>query len=82
MTRIGTWLRAVPPAIRRPRRLRCSFCRRPAAEVGRLVAGASAYICDTCIVKCVAVRGAWRVETARFQPLTRRNQCATRLTLI
>ncbi|MGZ8321520.1 MAG: ClpX C4-type zinc finger protein [Rhodoplanes sp.] len=55
MTRIGTWLRAVPPAIRRPRRLRCSFCRRPAAEFGRLVAGASAYICDTCIVKCVAV---------------------------
>ncbi len=55
MTRIGTWLRAVPPAMRRPRRLRCSFCRRPAAEVGRLVGGASAYICATCIVKCVAV---------------------------
>ncbi len=35
--------------------LRCSFCRRSAAEVDRLVAGASAYICDACISRCVAV---------------------------
>jgi hypothetical protein len=44
--RIGRLLR--PP-------LRCSFCRRPAEEVERLVAGASAYICDACVSKCVAV---------------------------
>jgi hypothetical protein len=45
-----------PKAFRRfiPR-LRCSFCRRSADEVERLVSGASAYICDTCIADCVAV---------------------------
>jgi ATP-dependent Clp protease ATP-binding subunit ClpX len=36
-------------------RLRCSFCRRDAGEVARLVAGASAYICDTCVTECVAI---------------------------
>ena len=35
--------------------LRCSFCGRRADDVARLVAGASAYICDECINKCVAV---------------------------
>jgi ATP-dependent Clp protease ATP-binding subunit ClpX len=35
--------------------LRCSFCRRSADEVARLVAGASGYICEACIMKCVAV---------------------------
>jgi ATP-dependent Clp protease ATP-binding subunit ClpX len=35
--------------------LRCSFCRRTADEVARLVAGASGYICDACVMKCVAV---------------------------
>jgi ATP-dependent Clp protease ATP-binding subunit ClpX len=39
----------------RPRRLRCSFCRRRADAVGRLVAGASGHICDECITKCVAI---------------------------
>jgi hypothetical protein len=45
-----------PNAVRRliPR-LRCSFCRRSADEVERLVSGASAYICDACIADCVAV---------------------------
>jgi hypothetical protein len=38
-----------------PHRLRCSFCGRKADEVARLVAGASAHICDACITKCVAV---------------------------
>jgi hypothetical protein len=37
------------------RRLRCSFCRRDAEAVDRLVAGASAYICDSCITDCVAI---------------------------
>jgi hypothetical protein len=35
--------------------LRCSFCGGSAAEVARLVAGPSGYICDECIQKCVAV---------------------------
>jgi ATP-dependent protease Clp ATPase subunit len=41
--------------------LQCSFCRRNAAAVDRLVAGASAYICDACVAECVAVLG--RCET-------------------
>jgi hypothetical protein len=36
-------------------RLRCSFCRRSAEVVERLVSGASAYICGACIADCVAV---------------------------
>jgi hypothetical protein len=37
------------------RKLLCSFCGRDAAQVERLVAGASGYICDACVTKCVAV---------------------------
>ncbi len=42
-------------AFRRLSRLRCSFCRRSDDEVGRLVSGASAYICDACIADCVTI---------------------------
>jgi hypothetical protein len=35
--------------------LRCSFCGRDAGDVQRLVAGASAHICDACINQCVRV---------------------------
>jgi len=49
-------MRAWPKVFRRVfPRLRCSFCRRSADEVERLVSGASAYICDACIADCVAV---------------------------
>ena len=44
-----------PHLFRRVSGLRCSFCRRSAQEVERLVSGASAYICDACIADCVAV---------------------------
>jgi ATP-dependent Clp protease ATP-binding subunit ClpX len=37
------------------RRLRCSFCGRDEIDVERLVAGASAYICDSCVTECVAI---------------------------
>jgi len=36
-------------------KLRCSFCGKNEDEVARLVAGASAHICDKCIGKCVSV---------------------------
>jgi hypothetical protein len=36
-------------------KLRCSFCGKSEDEVARLVAGASAHICDECIGKCVSV---------------------------
>jgi hypothetical protein len=35
--------------------LACSFCGRNAHQVERLVAGASALICDDCIAKCLVV---------------------------
>jgi hypothetical protein len=35
--------------------LACSFCGRDASEVERLVAGASAHICDNCITKCLDI---------------------------
>jgi hypothetical protein len=60
MLRIGEW----PKIARRfAPKLRCSFCRRSADQVDRLVSGASAYICDACIAECAAVlekRGGFR----------------------
>ena len=32
--------------------LYCSFCRRPAEAVGRLVGGPGVHICDACIGRC------------------------------
>jgi hypothetical protein len=46
LARIGRLFR--PP-------LACSFCGRNAQQVERLVAGASALICDDCIAKCLDV---------------------------
>jgi hypothetical protein len=46
---LGSRLRSRSPG------LRCSFCGRDADAVARLVAGASAHICDQCTTKCVAV---------------------------
>ena len=50
------------------RGLRCSFCSRRADDVARLVGGASAYICDECVTKCVAVleqHGGFRADPAK-----------------
>jgi hypothetical protein len=41
------------------RKLQCSFCGKSENEVARLVAGASAHICDECIGKCVSVLEAY-----------------------
>jgi ATP-dependent Clp protease ATP-binding subunit ClpX len=46
LARIGRLFR--PP-------LACSFCGRNAEQVERLVAGASAHICDNCITQCLDV---------------------------
>jgi hypothetical protein len=32
--------------------IRCSFCRKPGADVEELIAGSSAYICNECVSKC------------------------------
>ncbi|MBC3840890.1 hypothetical protein GXW82_13255 [Streptacidiphilus sp. 4-A2] len=34
---------------------RCSFCRKPGAEVGKLVAGAGVYICNECVALSVSI---------------------------
>lgn len=40
----------------RERSVRCSFCRKPQSEVGRLIAGPpGVYICDECVDLCVSV---------------------------
>ena len=51
--RPGTALARVGRLFRPP--LACSFCGRDAEFVDRLVAGASAHICDDCITKCLDV---------------------------
>ncbi len=53
--RANTVLGAVGAKLGRRPALQCSFCHRGADDVARLVAGASAYICDVCIAKCVAI---------------------------
>ena len=37
------------------RRLRCSFCRRDASQVARLVAGPHVYICDKCAYETIRI---------------------------
>jgi ATP-dependent Clp protease ATP-binding subunit ClpX len=50
---LGMALARIGHLIRRG--LRSSFCGRHFDNVARLVAGASAYICDHCVTECVAV---------------------------
>jgi hypothetical protein len=50
--------------------LRCSFCGRSAAAVDRLVAGASAHICDACITRCVAILAQYGDGAGGFKPKT------------
>lgn len=38
--------------------MRCTFCKRKKAEVGRLIAGPSVFICDSCVGFAVEVVGA------------------------
>lgn len=52
---INRLVRKIWPLAASPHQLCCSFCGRDATEVDRLVAGASAHICDACIAQCVAV---------------------------
>lgn len=43
---------------------RCSFCRRKESQVGKLVAGPRAYICDTCAQLAVRI-----METTPTNPV-------------
>ncbi len=42
----------------------CSFCDKGEAEVGKLIAGHSAFICDECVGRCLAVVGARQAKDA------------------
>ena len=37
---------------RKEKTLRCSFCKKTAAEVDKLIAGPKVYICDACVAVC------------------------------
>ena len=39
------------------RRLRCSFCKKPENEVGKLLGGPGVTICDSCVGVCIGRRG-------------------------
>jgi ATP-dependent Clp protease ATP-binding subunit ClpX len=41
------------------RKLACSFCGRSAADVAKLVAGPSVYICDRCAAEAVRIMTEW-----------------------
>ncbi len=49
---LGYWLKP-----RDRKRLRCSFCKKPAGEVRKLIAGPGKklYICDECVRVCVDI---------------------------
>lgn len=40
-----------------PRTLHCSFCIKPAPEVGKLISGPGVFICDECVALCNAILG-------------------------
>jgi len=44
------------------RALKCSFCGKPAAQVGRLLAGPKVHICDACVGVCVKILDAVPAE--------------------
>jgi ClpX C4-type zinc finger protein len=48
------WLRRLPSffLFRKRREHHCSFCNSPQAAVRKLIAGASAFICDECVAIC------------------------------
>jgi len=50
---MGSWRHGIARGF--GRKLTCSFCGRAEDRVERLVAGASAHICDECVAKCAAV---------------------------
>jgi ATP-dependent Clp protease ATP-binding subunit ClpX len=51
--RRGRWKSGSTNALpRSDRDLRCSFCGKAKADVGHLIAGPSALICDECVALC------------------------------
>lgn len=78
------------------RRLACSFCGKPAAEVAKLVAGPRVYICDRCVAEAQRVMNDpsvgmsertapstfWARVTARLAGLCNRTMALSEVALV
>src|SRR4029453_9345826 len=57
-------------ALKRRRKLKCSFCGKSDKEVARLIAGPGVHICDACVGICNKVLEAAPVVSAGWQAIT------------
>jgi len=57
-------------AIRRKRKLKCSFCGKSDREVTRLIGGPGVYICDACVGVCNKILEATPVPFPGWQGMT------------
>jgi hypothetical protein len=57
-------------AMKRKRKLKCSFCRKSDEKVTRLVGGPGVYICDACIGLCNKILEATPAEFVSWQAMT------------
>jgi|RhiMetdeSRZDD1v2_1073273.scaffolds.fasta_scaffold76200_5 ClpX C4-type zinc finger len=57
-------------AIKRKRKLKCSFCGKSDKEVTRLIGGPGVYICDTCVGICDTILAATPVAFLGWQAMT------------
>ena len=56
-------------ALKRKRKIKCSFCRKSDKEVNRLVGGPGVYICDACVGICNKVLEAIPVAFVGWQAM-------------
>jgi hypothetical protein len=61
---------AVMIALKRRKKLKCSFCGKSDKEVTRLIGGPGAHICDACVGICNKVLDATPVAFAGWQAMT------------
>jgi xanthosine utilization system XapX-like protein len=57
-------------AVKRKRKLRCSFCGKSDKEVTRLIGGPGVYICDACVNICNSVLEATPIAFAGWKAMT------------
>jgi len=64
--------------------MRCNFCAKTQHEVRKLIAGATAFICDECVVLCdeIVNRDAWEATIHRLTDFANRNNMKPTLSLI
>lgn len=57
-------------AVKRKRKLKCSFCNKSDKEVTRLIGGPGVYICDACVNICNSVLEATPIAFPGWQAMT------------